>query len=695
MKKIVLFTLLAASLGAIADPGLIYLRETVIDPSEASIQNIAEPVCVPTASGKSQYLIQPEKNFTTEETKQIKRLGITFIGCVPPNAYHILASQKELEALKNNFQLLYAGEFLPEYKTTASSKTAIANAGKNFSALVLLSSEGEFEEVVSALVSGGSSKIKGVCGEPPILETKITKELADLLVKMSAVVNVEEKSENFIFNDVAKTTNLMNVEDVNSSGYTGKGVTVCVADTGLDSGDPNDIHPDFQGKDITGVICSTNPRDDWKDLNGHGTHVAGSVCGMGRQNGQMAGMAPDASLYFISIGGAGQSVYPPSEADVKGAYDAGARIMSNSWGDSNDGGYNSDSLLWDGYALKYPDMLFVFAAGNANKKIDTVNNATISHTASAKNLLTVGASENYRPTYNKTYGDLFGATGVFKNDKVAYPSYDNKQGMAYFSSRGPTKDGRAKPDICAPGTVVSSTESIFDANNDGTRKSYYVYMNGTSMATPLTSGACADILQYLHDQGIEAPSSAMIKAVLINGARTMGTGQYKDVVEIPDYTPNGVNGFGHVNLKESLDPENGDLFVMEGTVTNTGDSVTFSFQKNYSGKFDATLCWTDPTGSIAASKNLVNDLDIIVSCGGETYYAGGATNHVDSINNVEKLHNDWLSSGAIEITIKGENIMKGPQIFAIAVSGVDEFIPEPSFFLAALIFALLFGRKTR
>lgn len=175
----------------------------------------------------------------------------------------------------------------------------------------------------------------------------------------------------------------------------------------------------------------------------------------------------------------------------------------------------------------------------------------------------------------------------------------------------------------------------------------------------------------------------------------MGTGQYKDVVEIPDYTPNGVNGFGHVNLKESLDPEYGELFVMEGTVTNTGDSVTFSFQKNYSGKFDATLCWTDPTGSLAASKNLVNDLDIIVSCGGETYYAGGATNHVDSINNVEKLHNEWLSSGAIEITIKGENIMKGPQTFAIAVSGVDEFIPEPSLFLAALIFALLLGRKTR
>ena len=124
MRKLTIILIFAA-VAALADPGLILLRETVIDPSEAAVQNAAMPVCAPTVSGKSQYLIQPEKNFTVEETKRIMRLGITFIGCVPPNAYHILASTEELEALKKSFQLLYAGEFLPEYKTTASSKTAI------------------------------------------------------------------------------------------------------------------------------------------------------------------------------------------------------------------------------------------------------------------------------------------------------------------------------------------------------------------------------------------------------------------------------------------------------------------------------------------------------------------------------------------------------------------------------------------
>jgi hypothetical protein len=175
----------------------------------------------------------------------------------------------------------------------------------------------------------------------------------------------------------------------------------------------------------------------------------------------------------------------------------------------------------------------------------------------------------------------------------------------------------------------------------------------------------------------------------------MGTGQYSGAVEIPDHTPNGVNGFGHVNLKESLYPESGSLFVMEGKVTNTDDSVTFSFQKYSSGKFDATLCWTDPVGSLGASKNLVNDLDLIVTCDEGTYYAGGATNKVDSINNVEKMHAEDFRSGDIEITVKGARLMKGPQTFALAVSGVDELVPEPSFAFVSLLIALFLGRKTK
>ena len=86
MKKIVLLTLLAASLGAIADPGLIYLRENVIDPSAPKTQSYVKPECAPTSCGKYQYVIQPAKKFTTEEMKTAERAGVVCVGIIPPNA---------------------------------------------------------------------------------------------------------------------------------------------------------------------------------------------------------------------------------------------------------------------------------------------------------------------------------------------------------------------------------------------------------------------------------------------------------------------------------------------------------------------------------------------------------------------------------------------------------------------------------
>ena len=693
MKKLLLLSLLFLTLSfeVSADPGLILLRESTIDPSVTQTQSARTLECVPTNSGKRQYIIQPAKNFSTEEMRMIEDSGVLFLDVIPPNAYYILAGEPELEALKDNTELLYIGEYLPEYKTTADSRIAMAGKEGAFTAIVFLTSQSEYEEV-SKLLPGCET----ICEDPLIIQADVTEDQVSKLTKLSAVKYVEVMRKFTIFNDVSKTENLMNVEAVNRSGYTGKGVTVCVADTGLDSGKLSTLHPDFQNKNVTGVICSTNHRDKWSDLNGHGTHVSGSVLGTGSNNYLNAGMAPDASLYFICCGDEGNSIYTPVESDVKGAYDAGARIMSNSWGDGAGATYTAISYMWDSFANKFPDMLILFAAGNSNKNIDTENNSSISSTSSAKNVLTVAAAESYRPSSSKTYHDIanVGEDTVFYNDKIAYPSDGKNQGMAYFSSRGPCKDGRTKPDICAPGTLIKSTESIYDSQNNGTRRSYYTSMSGTSMATPLTAGACADILQFLIESGVEKPSSALIKAVLINGARTMGTGQYRDVVEIPDVSPNCVNGFGHVDLKESLYPESGGLFFFEGSLSNTGDEVSYIFENSFSGAANFTLCWNDSAGSVFSQKILVNDLDLTVTADKAVYLPNGLESGSDSINNVEKCHVNSFPTGNATVKVKAARIMRGPQSFALVVSGMDELIPEPSIFLATLLIALLLGRKS-
>ena len=74
---------------------------------------------------------------------------------------------------------------------------------------------------------------------------------------------------------------------------------------------------------------------------------------------------------------------------------------------------------------------------------------------------------------------------LYREDLVAYPANGKHQGMAAFSSRGPTHDGRNKPDIVAPGTMICSAESIYDGVNCGERDSYYTSKSGTSMAAPL------------------------------------------------------------------------------------------------------------------------------------------------------------------------------------------------------------------
>lgn len=701
MKKSLLPLLLLFAFSAAADPGLIRLRETVIDPSAASVQSVAEPACAPTASGKFQFIIQPALNFDVDDTELIESMGVEFTGFFPPNAYHVLATKEQLEDLKENFDLLYAGEYLPEYKTSSSSMKTMSAKAAPFSALIILSSASAFEEVKAFLGENGVTDCDLISETGALARATITEGLIAKLTALSSVVNVEEEPEYTLDNDVARTENLMNVAAANETGYTGKGVIVCIADSGFDSGDPKTIHPDFQGKNITGVVCSYNTsRTDWSDLNGHGTHVAGSVLGTGAQmEGRFAGTAPDADVYFICCGGEGSGIAAPGETDIKAAYQAGARIMSNSYGDGNNGTYNSGAQTWDRIFHKYSDFLALFSSGNRNTSIVTEDNSTISSAGTSKNVITVGASENYRPDVLTTYDEQnpgMPTTSVFYGDKIAYPAYGEQQGMMMYSSRGPAQDGRAKPDVCAPGTMVWSTESLYDSFNHGTRLSYYTAMSGTSMSTPLTAGTCADICQFLREQGFDPPSSALMKAVLINGTRSMGYGQYRNKSEIPLKYPNCVNGFGHVNLKESLTPSVGELFIFEDSLKNTGDEVTYTFARSSTNAVNITMAWNDIAGSVGAEISLVNDLDLTVSDGVKTYLPNSLRSGTDNVNVIEKFHADYFpASDCIEVTIKAANIMRGPQVFALVVSGMEEVVPEPSFAFLALLITLLLGRKTK
>ena len=158
MKKTFLLLLLLISLSVSADPGPIRLREAVIDTDSAAVSAVSEPQCAPTSGGKFQYVLQPAKNFDDGELEIVESLGVEIVGYFPPNAYHILASKEALEDLKAQFEILYAGEYVPAYKTASSHAETMSKKSVPFTALIILTSSSAYGEVEKFLKENGSSK---------------------------------------------------------------------------------------------------------------------------------------------------------------------------------------------------------------------------------------------------------------------------------------------------------------------------------------------------------------------------------------------------------------------------------------------------------------------------------------------------------------------------------------------------------
>ncbi|RAH14700.1 MAG: hypothetical protein CMB56_004430 [Methanobacteriota archaeon] len=496
------------------------------------------------------------------------------------------------------------------------------------------------------------------------------------------------------------------------SGLTGTGVQVTVSDTGLDSGiDDGTMHPDFQGR-ITGIDSFPIPQwmqdhgyldpsqtvldDGAADLDsGHGTHVAGSVLGDGSQSGgSIKGAAPGANLHFqateqlADYSAAAESVGWEDGYGLVGipnditimfdqAYSAGSRIHTNSWGGPGScqscwGEYTTNSQQADQASYTYPDMVILFAAANEGTDSDNngkIDSDSIASPGTAKNVITVGASENNRPTISyqnwgagaNDWGEVWPGdypTDPIKSDHMA----DNVDGMAAFSSRGPTDDGRLKPDISAPGTFILSAKSRSTADTGwGAYDSEYTYMGGTSMATPLTAGATALILEHLNSNlGMTNPSSALVKTIFIVGADEM-TGQYGDATNgAGESIPNNNEGWGRVNLGGMINSS----YVDKETVS-TGEFREFSFNVP-PGKSDlkVALSYNDPAGDPAVGIQLVNDLDIKLIKPDATEVI--LNNDLDVNKGITVNSPD---SGTWEVHITGTNVPQGgPQSFAVAVN---------------------------
>ncbi|MGB0815265.1 MAG: S8 family serine peptidase, partial [Poseidonia sp.] len=478
--------------------------------------------------------------------------------------------------------------------------------------------------------------------------------------------------------DVWSGTNMAAI-DSGWSGLDGTGIIVTVADSGLDNGVNNsNMHPDFRDH-ITGILSfppsaaecsyySLSPcGDDAEDHDGHGTHVAGSVLGDGtHSNGDIIGAAPEAHLLFHSIGttmndGSESLIGIPDDLDdmFALAWENGSRVHTNSWGAPVDGQYTTSSAQADASARTHDELVILFAAANEGEDANSdgeIDLDSLGSPATAKNVLTVGASENDRANISYVWGSNYGSP--ISSDRYA----DNPEGMAAFSSRGPTDDGRLKPDISAPGTFILSTKSRSTTDTGWLgHNASYTYMGGTSMATPLTAGATALLLQHLMDnEGETAPTSALIKAIFIASAHDM-EGQYSSSSNgAGEAAPNNHEGWGLVNMTQAI---NTSWLQGESVITNAERGWSFNVPAN-AADINLALSWTDPASTPSASTNLVNDLDLAVKDPSGTW-----TNLSNNLDNLRGMTLSSPAQGTWEVHVVGSNVPTGPQFFALAMTG--------------------------
>ncbi|NVM54592.1 MAG: S8 family serine peptidase [Candidatus Helarchaeota archaeon] len=283
--------------------------------------------------------------------------------------------------------------------------------------------------------------------------------------------------------------------------YNGTGIVVAVCDTGIDK-----THPNLVGKVINeSSFVLGEPTDD---LDGHGTHVAGIIAS---NDTTYHGIATNVSLVNVKI------------MDISGTGDTSNLVSGIEWLLLNTSHIADVINLSAGTASVTADGDSVLA-----KFIDAI--------VSSYNIVWVNAAGNGGPFPQsiEVPGDALNCISVanFNDADSLNPA---TWSISSGSSVGPTDDGRKKPDIAAPGTIIWSTIHNWEGANPD-----FAFKSGTSMASPHVAGAAALILQYLEINHASLDSdwyALTTKGVLLHTAYDLGTSGY-------DY----YYGFGAVDM---------------------------------------------------------------------------------------------------------------------------------------------------
>ena len=692
---------------AIVNKNMLILATGSFDPldqvltfSEANIENLAS---------QRYGIVQFEDKASDYQWLQNK--GFDVIQNLSNNAYLVNWSNSDKSLLDSNQNIRWYGAFQSGYKVSPNLWIQNRQVNPNYQLSVHT-----FKDVHNFNIEGLMRKY---FSQSKIIQSNIPNGFNQYVIEVSAdqlddVISKLSANEDIQWLNIYNPQKFYNTEAVSATqatstsggsasndnytptvtpiwdqGIYGSGQIVGIADSGLDRNEDWFVHLDkgagvvtaiTDAEDVTlptvGTLYPDNKVIAYWTMPGaaaydngtfHGTHTTGSIAGdrVGSIGAGPAGsvssptshgydnddgMAPNAQILFDDIGSNGGLTGAGSIPMWQQAFAGGAAIHSNSYGASTLGQYVGSDQRADQALRGLEDMIILFAAGNDDGQVNSTSSP-----GNAKNVTTVGAL-----------------------------LHGNSSSVAFFSNKGPTDDGRLKPDLSATGSSIESAAGDLNNSNVVDSPSRRT-TSGTSMSTPITAGSTALLRQYFMDgfypsgSKIAAdsvtPSGPLMKAVLLNGTNTDG-----------GFFANNI-GWGRVWLENSLYFSGESKRMRFWEIPNsdgleTGEQFTTSVAIQAGEEFRATLVWYDIEGPTGSGVTLVNNLDLTVQQGANTYLANNftannsvTTGSADNVNTVEQVRFSAPVSGTYTITVDATNIPgngtfgSNKQGFALVVSG--------------------------
>lgn len=616
-----LFALLIASQTLGADMVLLKSRRFV---PKAGLGDLL-PARKAAGSEPIHVILQLDAIPTAEQRETLARARVRLLSYIPHRAWLASLPLSEAERVAAMPEVRALAKIEPQDKVDPSLREGGVNACSKTDAgrarlIATFFEDADLQAGTEFIVQLGGHILASSSVDHRIVLLLPEDRLYDL-ASHDIVKWIDQHYESVDLNDGVRAAT--NVDTVQASPYDLSGFGVVV-------GQWESRHPDANHVDLIGRVANI---DDGAQIGDHATLVAGTLLGDGSllPGRRYRGMAPGATLVSFR---AWDNVAELGEQYEQAVDVYGIDIANNSWGKVEWHVYKDYCASLDGIVRggRGRPISVVCAAGNEGDW------ATITSTAVAKNVVTVGAT-------NSDDGSIWS-----------------------WSNKGPTADGRIKPDVMSPGCEARKGWSVWST----LPSNRYGSGCGTSLAAPSVSGTLALLLEDWRGTHAADPLPSTLKGILIHTAMDLENPG-------PDYS----SGHGAIDAREAVDLIRADTLdevVVEDRIVRPEQEGVYMLEVlPDQAELKVTLVWDDFPADPLAAHALVNDLDLVVTDPrGQRHFPWtldpsepqqpARRDREDHTNNLEQVHVEDPLEGSWRVTVRATAAPECEQTYSLIAS---------------------------